>query len=92
MTTNLQKLEALLEELKPDLAAIAAADKIKGKVFDAIGDLTAKFDEDDSDDEEDIREQISDIAYSLDHSWNGNDEYESWGIGDRAVFWIPSTC
>lgn len=90
--SNLEKLQALVAELKPEFDAIAAGDKAKDKIIRAVGKLSEDFDVEDTDGEDDLREEISDIAYAIDYSWNGNDEYETWELGERVEFWIPSTC
>ena len=95
--SNLQKLDALLESKQKDLDEVYEllneAEKRKKEIFKAIGDLSEKFDPEDTVDQDELEERFGEIAESFDMVWNGHwNGYDYYKVGNRVVFWVPSNC
>lgn len=97
MTTNFEKLEAVLDANKTTLEEIyklqSEAAKKKNLIFKAIGDVSETFEAEEDDEHDELTNKLYEISSNLDVVWSGHyDAYDSWEPGERIEFWVPSTC
>ena len=99
--TRLEIIEAVISEVQPQLAEITKLgrelSKLKNTVaaqVAAVASKLAPYEDDNFDDEEVdvLTDRINDVAYQLDMTWQGNDEWNEWTVGEEVDFWVPSTC
>lgn len=99
------QIEKISSDLKDDLQQLADEARqldrkraaLANRASAAIDEVNAKIPENLSDDEADeleteLRDSLSDLAYSLGMTWNGDWDYGDWQLGEKVEFWVPSTC
>ena len=97
MTTNIEKLNKVLESVAENLSEILDAEKDlhkrKSRLINLVSDITETFDsESNQEDLDELNDQLNAFALSVGRTWSGAIDYVDWVVGQRAMFWVPSTC